>query len=61
LEGKGQQDLSITTSNVVFLQETLKARLQEGMLGKRYEDNKSCSGTILWFNDYGWKSGIQIE
>jgi hypothetical protein len=22
---------------------------------------KSCSGTILGFNDYGWKSGIPIE
>ena len=34
-------------------------------IGASYSFNdytyKSSSGTILGFNDYGWKSGIQIE
>jgi len=34
----------------------------EEVLGQEdCELHKSCSGTILGFNDYGWKSGTPIE
>lgn len=40
-----------------------KPKIHTRKMSRRFGEYTSnpCSGTILWFNDYGWKSGIQIE